>query len=237
MPDALFTITPPSRYLSLLSKAEFDDLAPLFTLIHCEGKQVLGERGAPIEFVYFPCGAVLSTLALMQGGQAVEVGTIGDEGFHGVEALIGGTHWMGLSLCQVSGPVLRMGVADFQRAVQPGTALHRIAYQYLRVFIASMAQSVACNRLHTIEERFARWVLMTHDRVHSDEFDLTQEFLADMLGVHRPSVSLVAGAFQQAGFIKYSRGAMTILNREGLEEASCECYASNAAQFARLMAQ
>ena len=224
MPDARFTMAPPGRYLSLLSKTEFEELAPLFTLIQCEGKQVLGERGAPIEFIYFPCGAVLSTLALMRGGQAVEVGTIGDEGFHGIDALIGATHWMGLSLCQVSGPVLRMGVVDFLHAARPGTPLNRIAYQYLRVFIASMAQSVACNRLHTLEERFARWVLMTHDRVHSDAFDLTQEFLADMLGVHRPQVSLVAGAFQQAGFIKYHRGHMQILNRDMLEESACECY-------------
>ena len=220
----------PSRFLSLLSKEEFAQIAPLLTLIECDAKHILGERGGLIDFVYFPCGAVLSVLALMHDGHAVEVGTIGDEGVHGIDALIGCTHWMELSLCQVAGPVLRMSVADFQRAVQPGAPLNRIAFHYLRVYLASVSQSVACNRLHSIEERFARWVLMTQDRVHRDDFDLTQEFLADMLGVHRPQVSLVAGAFQQAGFLKYHRGHMTILAREKLEDSACECYALGRAQ-------
>ena len=225
-----------SRFLSLLSHSEFDAIAPLLTPIYCDARQVLGKRGGPIDFVYFSCGAVFSVLALMEGGHAVEVGTIGDEGFHGIDALIGCTHSMELSICQVAGPALRMTMADFQQAVLPGTPLNRIAYHYLRVYLASVSQSVACNRLHSIEQRFARWVLMTHDRVRRDEFDLTQEFLADMLGVHRPQVSLVAGAFQQSGFLKYHRGHMTILQRDKLEESACECYAIGRAHVAAMLA-
>jgi CRP-like cAMP-binding protein len=141
------------------------------------------------------------------------------------------------TLCQVEGAALRMSAAAFNRAIEGNSALRRLCQRYLTAYLSLVSQSVACNRLHNIEERFARWVLMTHDRVDGDEFFLTQEFIADMLGVHRPSVSLVAGAFQQAGFIKYSRGAMTILNREGLEAASCECYETCREQFRRLLSQ
>ncbi len=172
----------------------------------------------------------------MQSGAAVEVGTIGREGFFGLELMLGATQWTETTLCQVEGDSLRMSASAFQGAITADTGLRRIAQRYLMAYLALVSQSVACNRLHNIEERFARWVLMTHDRVDGDEFFLTQEFIADMLGVHRPSVSLVAGAFQQAGFIKYSRGAMTIVNREGLEAASCECYRASTDQFARLLA-
>ncbi len=235
MLDPVPAPSPPGRFLSMLSHTEFAAIAPLLTPIHCDAKQILGHRGGLIDFVYFPTGAVLSVLSLMRAGQAVEVGTIGDEGFHGIDALIGATHWSDLSLCQVSGPALRMSIADFHSAVVPGAPLNRIAYAYLRAYLASVSQSVACNRLHSIEERFARWVLMTHDRVHSDEFDLTQEFLADMLGVHRPQISLVAGAFQQAGFLKYHRGHMAIVNRDGLEQSACECYALGRQQIETML--
>jgi CRP-like cAMP-binding protein len=117
-----------------------------------------------------------------------------------------------------------MSAADFKRAIDGNTPLRQVAQRYLQAYLSMVSQSVACNRLHTTEARFARWVLMTHDRVLRDDFYLTQEFLASMLGVHRPTVSLVAGSFQQAGMIRYSRGKMTILNRNALEEICCECY-------------
>lgn len=227
---------PCNRLLATLDDAQFAQLAPSLQTVRLKHKQVVGERGQSAEFVYFPCGAVLSVLAFMQSGAAVEVGTIGREGFFGLELLVGGKHWTETTLCQVEGDSLRMPASAFSDAIATNSGLRRNAQRYLLAYFALVSQSVACNRLHNIEERFARWVLMTHDRVDGDEFFLTQEFIADMLGVHRPSVSLVAGAFQQAGFIKYSRGTMTILNREGLEAASCECYATTSEQFAKLLA-
>jgi len=207
------------------------------TLVHLHRKEVVGERGKAAEHVHFPCGGVLSVLAFMQSGAAVEVGTLGREGFYGLELLVGGKIWTETTVCQVEGDSLRMPAAAFRKAIAADTGLRRMTQRYLMAYLALVSQSVACNRLHNIEERFARWVLMAHDRVEGDEFFLTQEFIADMLGVHRPSVSVVAGAFQQAGYIKYSRGAMCILNREGLEAASCECYAASNEQFASLLAQ
>ncbi|GGE85636.1 Crp/Fnr family transcriptional regulator [Massilia psychrophila] len=225
-----------NQLLASLSESEYREIAPDLFPAHLHRKAVVGERGKPATNVYFPCGGVLSVLAFMESGTAVKVGTIGKEGFFGIELLVGGDEWIETTVCQVEGPSLRMPVAAFRAAIAGDTPLRRVTQRYLLAYLSQVSQSVACNRLHNVEERFARWVLMTHDRVDGDEFFLTQDFIADMLGVHRPSVSLVAGAFQQAGFIKYSRGAMMILNREGLEEASCECYASNVAQFARLMA-
>lgn len=224
-----------NRLLATLTEAEYSALAPTLSRVRLNRKDVVGERGAPAASVHFPCGSVLSVLAFMQSGAAVEVGTIGKEGFFGLELLIGATTWTETTVCQVEGDSLAMSAAAFREATAGNTGLRRIAQRYLMAYLALVSQSVACNRLHNIEERFARWVLMTHDRVAGDEFFLTQEFIADMLGVHRPSVSLVAGAFQQAGFIRYSRGAMKILNRAGLEEASCECYEVSASQFAKVL--
>lgn len=209
-------------------------LAPAMQRIELKRKDVVGVAGNTAAQALFPCGAVLSVLNYMQNGAAVEVATVGREGMFGIELVLGAPSWATTTVCQIEGPAWRMGGAAFRDAVGPDSPLRLLAHRYFMAYVSMVSQSVACNRLHNIEERFARWVLMTHDRVDGDSFFLTQEFIADMLGVHRPSVSLVAGAFQRAGFIRYSRGAMTILDREGLEDASCECYAVAAEAFARL---
>jgi CRP-like cAMP-binding protein len=208
----------------LLAANDYQTLASSLETVEVNLKKVVGERGHPIRHVYFPCTAVLSVLAVMADGQAVEVGTVGNEGFYGLDVLIGSNLAIETTLCQIQGKALRMSAADFKRAIDGNTPLRQVAQRYLQAYLSMVSQSVACNRLHTTEARFARWVLMTHDRVLRDDFYLTQEFLASMLGVHRPTVSLVAGSFQQAGMIRYSRGKMTILNRNALEEICCECY-------------
>lgn len=224
-----------NRLLALLPSAEYDCLRPRLELVHTEFKQVLFERNKPIEYIYFPCNSVFSVLSFTRDGAAVEIGTIGNEGFSGIDILIGGRLATDTTICQVAGNSLRMRTIDFLEAVNGETPLREVTQRFLRAYLSQVSQSVVCNRLHTIEERFARLVLMTQDRVAGNEFHLTQEFLADMLGVQRPSVSVVAGAFQQAGLIKYSRGHMTILNRQKLEEVACECYAVVCEQFDRLL--
>jgi CRP-like cAMP-binding protein len=213
-----------NRLLNLLSSDDYQALASHLEKVDLNIKDKIAERGQPIRYIYFPCTAVLSVLNQMLDGQLVEVGTIGNEGFSGIDVLIGSDLATETTICQIRGKALRMPVADFQRAVDGNTPLRRVTQRFLQAYLSMVSQSVACNRLHTIEARFARWVLMTHDRVLGDDFFLTQEFLASMLGVHRPSISLVAGAFQQAGMIRYTRGQMTILKRDGLEEICCECY-------------
>jgi CRP-like cAMP-binding protein len=221
--------------LATLSPDEYKALEPRLHQVHSRLKDIVGERNKPLDYVYFPCSSVLSVLAYMSNGVAVEVGTIGSEGFSGIELLAGGDLSTETTICQIEGDTLRMSARDFKEATAGDTPLRRITQRYLLVYLSIVSQSVACNRLHTIEERFARWVLITHDRVKGDQFHLTQEFLSDMLGVHRPSVSLVAGSFQQAGLLTYSRGRMTILHRQGLEDLACECYGMVSRQFDRLL--
>jgi len=138
--------------------------------------------------------------------------------------LLGSASAPSQTVCQIFGTAKCLPLNVFQTSVSNGDALHSLTQRYARSSVALMGQSVACNRLHTLTERCARWLLLTHDRVISDQFTLTQEFLATMLGVHRPAVSIAAGALQQAGFIRYRRGHVSIIDREGLESASCECY-------------
>lgn len=227
--------SPANHLLSLLPPEDFQRIAPLLQLVRTEFKQVLFERDKVIEYVYFPCTSVFSVLTFLQNGTAIEVGTIGNEGFSGLNLLVGTEYATETTICQVAGDSLRMRTSDFRNEIATDTALRRVGLKFLQAYLSQVSQSVACNRLHTIEERFARWVLMTHDRVRTEQFHLTQEFLADMLGVHRPSVSLVASSFQQAGLIKYSRGNLTILNRTGLEATSCECYGMVKEQLQRVL--
>jgi len=226
---------PANHLLRLLPPEEYQRIAPSLQVVRAEFKQVIFERHQAIEWVYLPIDSVFSVLTYMHNGDAVEVGTIGNEGLSGIDLLIGADHASETTICQVAGQSLRMRAADFRQHVATDTPLRRVAMQFLQVYLGQVSQSVACNRLHTIEERFARWVLMTHDRVRTDRFHLTQEFLADMLGVHRPSVSLVASAFQQAGLIRYSRGNLTIVDRAGLEGMSCECYGVVKERFQRVL--
>jgi CRP-like cAMP-binding protein len=224
-----------SPFLSMLPEEDYQSLQPFLEVVEIDFKDVIHQRGEPMAHVYFPCTAVLSVLAYMQNGAAVEVATIGNEGFSGIELLIGTQAATETCVCQIAGQAYRMHSGDFRRLTETDTPLKRISQRFLQAYLSQISQTVACNRLHTLEERFARWILMTHDRVGKDDFYLTQEFLADMLGVHRPSVSLVAGAFQQAGLLRYSRGKMTILNRAQLEASSCECYALVADQARQLL--
>lgn len=221
--------------LSLLSDTEFEEISPHLEIIPMALKDSVFDRDKPVSHVHFPLTCVLSILSNMEDGSAVEVGTVGREGFSGVDVLIGGNIATANCLCQISGESCRMPAQAFRHAIEGNSQLRQVSQQYTQAYVSQISQTIACNRLHTTEERFARWVLMTHDRIDGNEFYLTQEFLADMLGVHRPTVSLVARTFQQAGIIQYSRGKMIVLNRSLLEDASCECYGAVARQFKRLL--
>jgi CRP-like cAMP-binding protein len=185
--------------------------------------------------VYFPTTCVLSPIILMRDGSSVETGTVGREGIGGVHAALGVRRIRGEMICQVKGEALAMPLSSFVSAVAELEGFRVIVHRYIQFVMDIKSQSIACNRLHTLPERCARWLLMTRDRVGKDDFFLTQEFLAYMLGVQRPGVSIAAGALQQAGFIAYSRGHIRILDREGLESASCECYRALVDNYERLM--
>ena len=214
-----------NRVLDAMPKAEFSALLPHLRDVTLESGEVLHNPGETISHIYFPSSCALSVILWMRDGSGVEIATIGCEGLSGsVAIMLGSLKAPSQTLCQVPGTAKSLPLNVFKSAIRNGSKLHTLTQKYAQASVTLMGQSIACNRLHTLTERCARWLLLTHDRVRGDDFSLTQEFLAMMLGVHRPAVSLAAGALQQAGFIRYRRGQVTIVDREGLESASCECY-------------
>jgi len=209
--------------LQLLNDEEFAAVASCADVVDLQVRDVMATQGKPVTHVFFPCACVLSVLSYMSNGVSTEIGTIGNEGFSGVELMTGAPLAMQTTICQIPGAALKMPAEDFKAFARQRESFRQTLNHFLLVYLAQLSQSIACNRLHSVEQRFARWMLLTGDRVGSDFF-LTQEFLADMLGVHRPSVSLVAESFQQDGIIKYHRGHISILDRPAMEQRTCECY-------------
>ncbi len=224
-----------NRLLAILPTEEYERLLPHMESIFLPLKQILYEMNEPIEYVYFPKNGIVSLVTIMEDGATAEIATVGNEGMIGVPVFLGADQIPGQAFSQVPGESMRMKAQEFKTFVTPGSPLYKILQRYTQTLFNQIAQSAACNCLHSIEKRFCRWLLMTRDRVQSDEFLLTQEFLAQMLGVRRASVSEVASIFQKAGMISYRRGQMRILDRTALEAASCECYAKVKQEFERLL--
>jgi CRP-like cAMP-binding protein len=185
---------------------------------------VLYEPGEKIRHVYFPRDSLVSLLVLADGHLALEVGLIGREGMVGVPLVLGAAVSSVRALVQGAGTALRMTTPRFCRELDHGGSLRRELNRYIHALMAQISQSAACNRFHVVERRLARWLLMTHDRVKSDRFRMTQEFLSHMLGVRRVGVTRAARTLQERKLVRYSRGVITVLNRTGLESAACRCY-------------
>lgn len=186
--------------------------------------EVLYEPGETIRHVFFPNKSLISLLTLADGHLAMEVGLIGREGMVGIPLVLGHNVSTVRALVQGSGTALRMAAAHFRREFRLSPPLQRELYRYIHQLMSQISQTAACNRFHVVEMRLARWLLMTHDRVKSDHFRMTHEFLGHMLGVRRVGVTKAAHALQMRKLISYSRGDITVLDRKGLEAAACECY-------------
>lgn len=197
--------------------------------------EVLCEQGDRIRHVYFPTGSFISLLSSIDERIRLEVGLIGTEGVLGASLMLGVNVAPLRALVQGTGSALRMDAAHFSAELARSTALGRKVDCYLYVLMSQTVQMAVCTRFHVVEARLARWLLMTRDRAHSNEFYLTQEFMAFMLGVRRAGVTCAAGALQKRKLIRYSRGNLTILDTRGLEAASCECYAASKDMYARVM--
>jgi CRP-like cAMP-binding protein len=224
-----------NRLLGALPCAEYERILPHLEGIPIATKQVLSEADAPIPHVYFPTGGVVSLVSFMERGAAVEIATIGREGMVGLPVFLGADSMPQRAFGQVSGFAFRMEAGAFRAEVARNDALVRLLNRYTQAMFVQVAQTAACNRVHPVEKRCARWLLQTHDRVGEDVYTLTQEFLAQMLGVQRPSVNAAARTLQKSGLIKYIRGRITIVDREGLESASCACYGIIQREFDRLL--
>ena len=197
-------------------------------------RQEIFSADGPIEHVYFPLSCVISVHTRMQDGVAVEIVAIGREGMVGLPIFLGGGQTPAIAFCQIAGRALRIGAAAFRAAVAVNPALNTVLLRYTQALLTQVSQSAACNRVHPVAERCARWLLSTHDSVDGQSFELKQEFLAEMLGVRRPRVSIAAGILQRAGLIRYSRGRVQVIDRAGLERAACECYGVISREYARL---
>ena len=224
-----------NRLLSLLSDYDYERLRPHLSQVAFEYKKSLYEASRPIEHVYFPVDGVASLVITTADGASAEVGTIGSEGMVGLPVCLGDREAPSAVYVQVPGTALQMDAGIFRRELDQNPQLKLVMLRYAHAFFNQVAQSAACARLHRVEQRCCRWLLMTRDRMPTGEFLLTQEFLGMMLGVRRTTVTEVMGALQKAGLIRYRRGHVSILDPEALRLRACECYDISKLEFDRLL--
>jgi CRP-like cAMP-binding protein len=214
-----------NKILLSISESEYNSLRPHIEYVRLPNHLVLHEAGGRLEFVYFPNRGLISLVVAMKDGKTAEAGVVGNEGFTGAPAVVGLSRSPLRAVVQVSGDGFRVKPGALQNTLESAPHLQMILNRYAAIRGMQVAQTAACNRLHDIKQRLARWLLMTQDRVDSGALPITHDFLATMLGTDRPTVSLAAGALQKKGLIEYTRGAVKIVNRKKLEDAACECYA------------
>jgi CRP-like cAMP-binding protein len=187
---------------------------------------VISEPGARMDYIYFPTTAVVSTLYTTESGATAEITLVGNDGVVGVPLFLGSDTTPSKAVVVVGGSALRMKVKVLREEFAAGGALQCLLLRYTQALITQISQTAVCNRLHAVEQRLCRWLLMCHDRVETDELHMTQEFISNMLGGRRETVTVAAGRLQDAGLVRYARGHITILDRDGLEDAVCECYST-----------
>jgi CRP-like cAMP-binding protein len=213
-----------NRLLDLLPATEWARLLPSSQAVALPHAQVVFQQDGPMPHVYFPTTCVFGIVLVFEEGKQVEGTTVGNEGMVGVPVFLGVNFHPFRARVQVPGEAVQVPAATFLQATKPGSTLDRLVRRYTLYRLRCANQTGACNTLHVGEERMCRWLLMAHDRAGTDELLLTHEFLSELLGVRRQTVSLIAGTLQRAGLITYRRGVLRVLDRPGLEAASCECY-------------
>ncbi len=221
-----------NRVLAALPSTEVNRLRPHLSPVTLEQEETLLDGAAP--YAYFLEDGIASVVVTLKNGNTVEVGIIGMEGVVGLPILLGSAGAPGRTFIQIAGSGLRIKADILKQEFERPGQLRRVLQKYMQAFMVQAAQTAACNRLHNIEERLARWLLSCRDRLDSDQLRLTHDFLGQMLGAPRTTVTLAAGLLQRAGLIDYSRGTVTIKNRTELEQAACECYSTVRSEFQRL---
>jgi CRP-like cAMP-binding protein len=213
-----------NKILAALSDREYQRLLPHLEVVDLTHGQVLYEMDGPVQYAYFPFNAMISLVTQMTNGAIVEVGLIGNDGMSGIAALMGKETSPERAIVQIPDGAARVKFSIIKEEFQRGGELQHLLLAYARLLMRQISQTAACNASHSAEERLSRWLLMCRDRVNSDELKLTQEFIAEMLGTRRATVSVAAIVLQTDGYIKYNRGHIRIIDRPGLESFTCECY-------------
>ena len=227
-----------NRLLSLLPQETLAGLIPHLELVPLDVPRLLETEGRPIRHAYFPLDGVASVLASVIGAQAkIEVGTVGREGVVGLSLFLGATHAVSDSFVQIEGRAYRMSALDFVEATRTFPALVAVLHRFSQAYMVQVSQCAACNRVHSVSQRCARWLLMTQDRVSADTFKLKQEFLGIMLGERRVMVSKAEASLRDRGIIAYSRGVVKILDRPRLEAVACPCYEVIRSVYDRMLAR
>jgi CRP-like cAMP-binding protein len=226
-----------NRLLDRLPASEYKLLVRSDTLVSLEhGDELYPEFGrGSLSHVYFPTSGMISLTVLMENGKEVEAGTVGNEGMIGLPVAHGLDFSPTKAISQISGQAVRIPAPAFIKAMKPGGTLSRLVHRYAAFSLRYGSQTVACNLLHSVEHRMCRWLLLCRDRVGHDAFTLTHEFLAEMLGVRRQTVTVIAGKLQSSGIISYHRGVIHILDRKKLEASACECYGVIKGSYDRIM--
>jgi CRP-like cAMP-binding protein len=229
-------ITPvENRLLAALPSGEIEHLGPYLEPITFALGEVVYESGGHMKYLYFPTNSIVSLVYTMEDGSTVEMGLAGNEGVVGIALFMGGETTPNRGIVQIAGSAFRMKATILQEEFKRGGVLQHLLLRYTQALITQISQTAVCNRRHSLEQRLCRWLLLCHDRMESNELLMTQEFIANMLGARRESVTVAACHLQDAGLIHYSRGHITILNRRGLEAAVCECYRVVKNEFDRLL--
>lgn len=229
-------LNPPiNRLLAALPPEEYQRLCPHLQPVELRQHKILYHAGQHYEYAYFPCHSIVSTVAIMENGSTTEIGVIGNEGMVGLPIILDTSYTNSTAIVQVGNGGHRIAAEQLQEELNHQGALKRLLMRYVQARIIQLGQTAACNRYHNVEQRFARWLLTVRDSIQKDEFQLTQEFISQMLGVRRTGVTEVASKFQKAGIIQYKRGLIRIISQEKLEVATCECYRLIAKEFSRLL--
>jgi len=215
---------PRNRLLLALPSSDLQQLLPELEYIRCKREQVLMDADSPLDHVFFPDSGVVSAVAVYRDGTIIETATIGREGCAAVQAVFGAENSSVRLLVQIPGAAVKMSRAAFTRAMGSMPSFRSLMYAYVQAFLEQVMVSVACNGAHNLKQRLARWLLMMRDRCDDDTLQITQDLLAEMLGVQRPTISNAARELERAGLIARGRRQVAILDRQGLVEASCECY-------------
>lgn len=224
MPKVSVSSPPANRLLAALPAKEYQRLLPELEPVTLTFAEIIYSPGDTIHHVYFPNNSIVSLLAAEPHHASLEVGMIGNEGMTGISVFMGVNTSRTLALVQGGGSAVRMKAATLRRESHHAGPFHSLLLRYSHSLLTQMSLSSACNRFHTLNSRLARWLLMTQDRIGTDEFRLTQEFMSNMLGVRREGVNKAAGELQRKKLVRYTRGQMAVLNRPGLEKLSCACY-------------
>ena len=224
-----------NHVLAALSDAEYERLEPHLQLAHLNTGEVLYELGAPVKYLYFPLNCVMSLVYEMENGTSSELSIVGSEGVVGISSIMGRETAPNRAVVQSEGHALRIHADALQKEFQRGGVLQMQLLRYTHALMIQMAQTGLCNRHHCVQQQVCRWLLVMQDHFRNRELDVTQQHIADMLGVRREGVTQAAGVLQDIGWIRYSRGRILVVDRQGLEGGACECYQITKKEYGRLL--